>query len=164
MLNHQKSASITPSPPLSWKIVNDNVMGGLSSASLNNTQNMLTFTGQLSSANNGGFSSIQSPIEPNILDSGTLSITVKGDSRRYQLRLKTGDYRDGKAYKVEFINSSNQWLHLSFKQEDFIATYRGKILKDETPLKFSEINQIGFLIADKQWQEFTLNVRDICFE
>jgi len=151
---------------LNWIIVNDTVMGGQSFSTLSETQSMICFEGKLSSANNGGFSSVHCHVKSQIRDDGKISITVKGDNRRYQLRLKTAHHADmvgsGAAYKVEF-NNKEGWHSYTFEQQDFVATYRGKVLNDEPALKFSDICQIGFLIADKQWEEFKLDIKDISF-
>jgi len=153
---------------LNWIIVNDNVMGGQSFSSLSEIQNMLSFEGKLSSVNNGGFASIHCHVAPQMRDDGKISIIVKGDNRRYQLRLKTTRQTDtggsSAAYKAEFTNIKEGWHCFTFEQQDFIATYRGKVLHDEPTLKFSDVCQLGFLIADKRWEVFKLDIRDISFE
>ncbi|WP_394146797.1 CIA30 family protein [Shewanella atlantica] len=149
---------------LHWRIINDTVMGGKSFSSLTDSRNMLSFEGKLSSANNGGFASVHCLIKPQIRDGGKISITVKGDNRRYQLRLKTANHADGEAYKVEFTNNRESWHIFSFEQNDFVAVYRGRILDEKPKLKFSDISQIAFLIADKQWEQFKLDIKEIKLE
>ncbi len=47
-----------------WRIVNDAVMGGLSSSTVSiNNEGKILFSGNVSLDNNGGFASLRSPID-----------------------------------------------------------------------------------------------------
>ena len=50
---------------LHWQIVNDSVMGGLSTSQAYEKDNSLIFTGNVSLENNGGFASIRTTINTN---------------------------------------------------------------------------------------------------
>ena len=73
-----------------WIAVNDGVMGGRSSGGPTVVDGMLSFRGELSLANNGGFSSVRSVDRTfDLSDVVAVVLRVRGDGRRYQLRLAT---------------------------------------------------------------------------
>ncbi len=78
---------------LGWQIVNDTVMGGISSSRLDRVDDeIVRFSGQLRLENNGGFASMRSSSGvPNMAKANTIVIRVRGDGRRYQLRLRRGN-------------------------------------------------------------------------
>jgi NADH dehydrogenase [ubiquinone] 1 alpha subcomplex assembly factor 1 len=149
-------------PKLRWYVVNDSVMGGVSSSKMTIGQNEMSFTGQLSLANNGGFASIRAQLTQNMAEQQQISIRVKGDARTYQFRLRTSANLDGIAYKVDFTPAGNgQWQQFDFNTNDFVASFRGRIITDAPKLKFSDVSQLGFLIADKNLSPFKLIISDI---
>lgn len=146
-----------------WVIVNDSVMGGISQSKISVDNNILSFSGKLSFANNGGFASTRYILNKPITAKHKVSITFKGDDRRYQLRLRTDTGIAGIAYNVEFNASANSWKSLIFNQDEFIPTYRGTTVDDAPPLKLADVKQISILIADKQPQSFRLDISQIGF-
>ena len=78
-----------------WIIVNDDVMGGLSSCKIRTDEKgNVVFEGLISTANNGGFSSIR--LNLNRIDVSANSyfkIKLKGDNKKYQLRIKKKYFR-----------------------------------------------------------------------
>lgn len=46
-----------------WRIVNDGVMGGLSSSRVSVNDDKIIFSGNVSLENNGGFASLRSPLK-----------------------------------------------------------------------------------------------------
>ena len=75
-------------PP--WVAVNDAVMGGLSQGGATISDGLLQFSGTVSLANNGGFSSVRAAGRRYDLAGATgLVLRLKGDGRSYQLRLAT---------------------------------------------------------------------------
>lgn len=146
----------------SWQIINDSVMGGASKSQLNLIDKNLVFTGCLSFANSGGFASVRYQLDKNIIDKKRIAISVKGNQRRFQLRLRTNIESTAIAYKVEFIALEIEQT-LVFTEDDFKGTFRGKDRHDAAPLAFSDVKQISFLIADKCNHEFYLQVKSIDF-
>ena len=55
---------------LPWRIVLDGVMGGLSTGNIEVDSGVMSFTGQTSLQNNGGFSSIRAPLEMGSIQPG----------------------------------------------------------------------------------------------
>lgn len=147
-----------------WQSVNDNVMGGVSKGRLIHAQRMSRFEGELSLANNGGFSSINRPIQLPSANIDKVAIIVAGDGRTYQLRLST--WKDGVQinYKHDFSTRHGQLQNLVFSLKDFQAVYRGRPLDNAPKLVASNVWRIGFLIADKTAGHFSLDVGQIRFK
>lgn len=144
----------------SWYAVNDNVMGGISSGKMTVTDEQLLFHGELSLENNGGFASVRRPVSENMTGSTGVRLTVKGDGRKYQLRLRQDRNFDGVAWRHEFAtDGSTQVLELDYA--DFEPVFRGRLVRRAGPVVPGQITQIGFMIADKTEGAFALSVLDI---
>lgn len=101
-------------------------------------------------------------LDKKIIDTNRISIAVKGNERRFQLRLRTNTESTAIAYKVEFIALDVEQT-LVFTEDDFKGTYRGKDRDDAEPLIFADVKQISFLIADNCNDEFYLQINSINF-
>lgn len=145
-----------------WYRVNDTVMGGLSQSNLRLVDEIAYFEGELSLENNGGFASVRR-VGPLALDGGNKPLVVKvnGDGRNYQLRLRTNKVFDGVAYVVSFTSKRNEWQTLTFTENDFVAQFRGGKVKQAPALLFTDVKQLGFMIADKQPGAFQLAINKI---
>ena len=145
-----------------WIIVNDTVMGGRSQAIARSQDGYLHFIGDLSLLNNGGFASIRRIYNPiQWQQDGPISITVKGDGREYQFRLRTNRYMDGVAYVKNFVTSKDEWQTFTFQEQDFTAQFRGRLVRDAKALSFADITQLGFMLADKNPGTFELHLKKI---
>ncbi|MBB1314344.1 MULTISPECIES: CIA30 family protein [Aliivibrio] len=146
-----------------WLVVNDNVMSGISIGRFTYAGESSQFQGELSRVNNGGFSSIKRSLEPLPKEVNTVELVVVGDGRSYQLRLTM--WKDGSPihYKHEFSTIKGKPQKKVFNLQDFQAVFRGRLLSEAPELAADEIKQVGFLIADKQTQPFTLNLVQIQF-
>jgi len=144
----------------SWYAVNDGVMGGVSSGEMTATDKQLLFHGELSLQNNGGFASVRRPINEDMTGSIGVRLTVKGDGRKYQFRLRQDRNFDGVAWRHVFsTDGSTQVLEL--KYADFEPVFRGRIVRSAGPVVAGQITQIGFMIADKTEGAFNLSVLGI---
>jgi len=146
-----------------WQAVNDGVMGGVSHSRPEVTErNTLRFLGYVSLENNGGFASIRHPAAPFDLGRGQgIMLRVKGDGKRYQLRLRTSEAFDGVAYKADFKTVYGEPQEFRLPWNVFTATYRGQSVSNAPPLNPLDIRQIAFLIADKQSGPFELEIGTI---
>ncbi|MFN9176005.1 MAG: CIA30 family protein, partial [Synechocystis sp.] len=75
------------SPPLQWYSVDDGVMGGVSASQWRLLGDRALFTGNVSTANNGGFASVRSPnFEPPLDLAGAegIQLRIQGDGKRYK--------------------------------------------------------------------------------
>jgi monofunctional biosynthetic peptidoglycan transglycosylase len=142
-----------------WYTVDDIVMGGVSSSSVEIVEpNILFFSGNMSLENNGGFSSARS--DWNMIDlsgfDGVL-LRVLGDGKAYRLRIRTEGAGGDIAYNGAFETTPDQWIHVYVPFANMIPTYRG-IVMDVGQLDTTSIGSFGFMLSDKQSGDFGLQV------
>lgn len=152
-----------PDQHLIWQSTNDGVMGGISQGHLSFDGELSVFSGKLSLANNGGFSSVASKLNP--LDPSIVAIELDyiGDGREYQLRFATKASGETVRYKHEFSTEKGQLQTYRLLLKDFQAVFRGRLLHNAPELEAQHIEQIGFLIADKQAGPFELKLIQVRF-
>ncbi|MCJ7627560.1 MAG: CIA30 family protein [Longimicrobiales bacterium] len=143
-----------------WNIVNDGVMGGLSSSDLELTDSDTgLFSGFVSLDNNGGFASIRATFQSMDLSGYEgVTIRVRGDGRNYQLRFRMDGGFDGVAYMAEFETKRGEWMEIDLPFEGFRPTFRGRVPRGSGPLDPARIRQMGFLIGDKKDGPFKLEI------
>ena len=143
-----------------WFVINDGVMGGVSRSSIVPTDRGTgLFSGELSLENNGGFASIRAVVHQDYLDGyEALEMRVRGDGRSYQLRLRMDEGFDGVSYQVGFDTQDGEWRTLRVPFASFRATFRGRQVPDVGPLVPDDIQQVGFMLADKKPGPFSLEV------
>ena len=139
------------------RIVNDGVMGGLSQSSLRPDPEGMFFEGVVSLANNGGFASMRFPASfP--LQTHSLELVARGEIRRYKFILRT-EMAAQVVYESEFL-AATTWQRHRFKAEEFKSSFRGRLVQ-APPLSFSDVSEVGILIADKQEGDFRLQIRTL---
>ena len=148
-----------PSEP-GWVVVNDDVMGGRSRGAVVVADGELRFTGMLSLANNGGFSSIRTR-ERNFDFTAMTNVVLKvrGDGRVYQLRVATDARFHGISisYAASFQTTEGKSTLVRVGLTDLKPTARGTPL-DGPQLDPSQVRAIGLLIGDKREGAFSLAV------
>ncbi|MBW8369316.1 MAG: CIA30 family protein [Arenimonas sp.] len=143
-----------------WVAVNDGVMGGLSSGGPVMGDNQLDFSGVLSLANNGGFSSVRTVGRDfDLGDATEVVLRVRGDGRSYQLRLATdARYRGlSVSYGAEFKTTAGEWTQVRLPLSSLQPTVRGFALQGP-PMDAANVREIGLLIGDKREGAFALSV------
>lgn len=148
-----------------WFAVNDGVMGGLSKGGPETKDGSLHFTGVLSLENNGGFSSIRTDGRYDFSGKKAMVMRVKGDGRKYQLRLATDARYRGSAvsYGAEFATEKGEWTEVKIPLGNLSPSWRGMKL-DGPALDASKVEEIGILIGDKKAGAFALEVDWISVE
>ncbi len=149
-----------------WVAVNDGVMGGRSSGGATVVDGKMEFSGELSLANNGGFSSVRSVgSDFDLGDATAVVLRVRGDGRRYQLRLATDARYRGVpvSYGGGFDTTAGEWIQVRVPLASLEPTVRGRSLQ-APPLDASQVREIGLLIADKREGRFALSVDWIAVE
>jgi hypothetical protein len=146
-----------------WFVVNDGVMGGLSSSAMEITSDGTgVFAGRLSLENNGGFASVRTvPASGDLSAFVGLAVRVRGDGRRYQLRLHTDSGFDGLAYRAEFDTEPGKWITVVLPFDPFQPTFLGYVPSNAPPLDPGAIRQLGLLIGDKREGAFRLEIQRI---
>ena len=145
---------------------NDGVMDGLSWGTPKRQNDQLRFSGVLSLANNGGFSSVRTTDQTFDLSGvEALKLRVKGDGRSYQLRLATDARFRGSpvSYGATFPTQTDRWIEVRVPLDELTPSYRGYPLDGPT-LDRSRVREIGLLIGDKREGPFTLWVDWIAAE
>jgi NADH dehydrogenase [ubiquinone] 1 alpha subcomplex assembly factor 1 len=145
---------------LAWSSADDIVMGGVSSSRLLATfQGTALFTGEVSLARGGGFASVRSTAcARNLQGASALLLRVRGDGKRYKLRLRTSAAFDSSSYLAAFETKQGEWHEHHFEANQFIPTWRGQIRPNAAPLALQEVQSFGFLIADRQAGSFALEI------
>lgn len=153
-----------PNEQQRWFAVDDGVMGGISQSEFSVIGGEGRFQGEVSLENGGGFASVRrepDDFEPTLVNARGIALTVRGDGRTYQLRLKSTSLGDASAYRVKFTPTHEGWETLHFSWDVFEAVRRGTVLSDAPAIKPSDIQQLGFLIADRTAGPFCLQVREV---
>jgi len=148
-----------------WRIVNDDVMGGVSQSSFEiHSDGIATFSGNLSPENNGGFASVRTLLDDlNLENFKGAIIRVKGDGKIYSLRFRTNPNFDGISYQSKFITEKDEWMEFKIPFAEFTPVWRGRTVPNKPELVSQNIRQVGVLISDKQFGDFELKIDWIKF-
>ena len=142
-----------------WRIVNDGVMGGLSSSSVSVNDDKIIFTGNVSLENNGGFASLRSPVkEYNFEGYVGIELKIKGDGKCFSISMKETSYFTGYFYTTTFETKKDEWIvvHIPFNQ--FKLYYFGQETNSNKKIPLNNIKEISLLIGDKQAGEFKAEI------
>ncbi len=148
-----------------WRIVNDGVMGGLSTSAAMLDDNSLLFEGKVSLENNGGFASIRSPYGDYDLSAyTTVKIRCRGGGQQIAFSLVKEPQWYLPNYKALF-SPTEEWQVFEFELTEFaqykIGRKTGNKLSEST---LSQIIQMNFITMSKKASDFTLEVDWIRFE
>ena len=140
-----------------WYVVNDNVMGGVSRGGMQlSGAGTGVFSGQLSMRNNGGFSSVCTPIEGAALAGyDGVEMRVRGDGRRYTLLAAPASARG--SWQAAF-RADEEWQTIRVPFETMQLSVRGWRPSGAPAITGPDVGMLGLLIADKQTQPFRLEV------
>ena len=143
-----------------WQIVNDDVMGGISTSLFQIlTNGGAAFSGVVSLENNGGFASVRSsPVRQNLSRLDAFVVRLRGDGRRYKFTVRTETGFNTPIYQCAFATKRGEWEEHQLPFKEFVPTFRGRVLTDVPPLDPARITSVGFLISDKQDGSFQLEV------
>ena len=146
--------------PPAWEVVNDDVMGGVSTSQFQVlTNGCAVFSGTVRLENNGGFASVRSqPVRVDLTGCDSFLLRVRGDGWRYKFSVRTEAGLDTPLYQLAFTTKRGEWEEHRLPFKDFVPTFRGRILTDVPPLNPAKVTSVGFLISDKQEGPFKLEV------
>ncbi|MEM8965875.1 MAG: CIA30 family protein [Bacteroidota bacterium] len=147
----------------SWRVVDDVVMGGVSSGNFTiNEEGFGVFAGKVSLENNGGFSSVRYQFDKLPVKSHTtIRIRLRGDGKKYQFRVKA-NAEDYYSYIYPFI-TSGEWEEIKIPLADMYPTFRGRRL-NQSNFHEDQFEEIRFLIGNKRAEEFKLMIDKIVLE
>ncbi len=143
-----------------WTIVDDAVMGGISTGDFSlNAKGHSLFTGTVSLENNGGFSLVKYKFdETNVKAYSKFVIHLKGDGKKYQFRVKSKS-SDYYSYVI-YMTTSEEWQSVEIPFNELYPTYRGRKLNEEN-FSGDSIEEIGFLFGNKKVEDFKLEIDKI---
>ncbi|QUS61315.1 CIA30 family protein [Synechocystis sp. PCC 7339] len=138
----------TDSPRLAWYSVDDGVMGGVSASQWRLTSDRALFTGEVSTANNGGFASVRSPnFEPalDLSHAEGIQLRIQGDGKRYKFIVRSQNEWDGLSYCYSFdtFNNRPQTVCIPFRQ--LIPVFRAKTVPEKGPFNPSQVSALQLM-------------------
>lgn len=140
-----------------WYVINDGVMGGVSSSTAKIQNGVLEFAGRVRLENNGGFASIRSNSgQYNLSNFSSLKLRLRGDGKKYSFQIGTSNAR-GILYQFEFATKAGQWLELEVPLKAMQPTRFGQLLSRPV-FDSSRIEHFGFIVANKKAEEFKLEL------
>ena len=143
--------------PMNWFVVNDGVMGGVSSSTVKIGNGLLVFSGQVRLENNGGFASVRSNAsEQDLSEFSGIALRVRGDGKMYALNVRTSSLRNV-MYQSEFQTKAGEWTELRIPFSQLRPTRFGQTLRGNV-LDKDRIESFGFIIANKRAEQFRLEV------
>jgi NADH dehydrogenase [ubiquinone] 1 alpha subcomplex assembly factor 1 len=154
--------NLTERGALTWRTVNDGVMGGRSRGGFEfDASGMLIFRGATSLENNGGFSSIRSRPQRLEFDGyDGIALRVRGDGRSYKLALRVARTSRMLSYWADFDTIPETWQELRIPFSAWIPTSFGRKLRGPR-LRVGNIDSVGFMLYDKKAGPFRLEVASL---
>jgi len=143
-----------------WEVVNDGVMGGLSSGKFEiSPAGHGLYYGKVLLENNGGFSLVRCQFSPlSVKDYDKVVIRLKGDGKQYQFRVKSNKI-DRHCYIRNFITSGD-WQIVEIPLKGMNARFRGNNL-DLPDYPAQVMEEIAFLVGNKKAESFRLEIDQI---
>ena len=140
----------TSSDLKAWGAVDDVVMGGVSESEIRFMDGTALFTGNVSTANSGGFASVRtrnfdSPL--NLLGYEGVELRLRGDGKRYKFLIRPETQWDGTAYSYSFDTVDNSWMDVRIPFSELVPVFRAKTLKDHSPLDPSHIYSLQLMLS-----------------
>ena len=147
----------SPQSSNQWRVVDDVVMGGRSSGNFKvNSEGNGVFYGEVSTENNGGFSSVRHEVKTiNTEKFSEVVMKLKGDGKAYQFRLKPS-IANYFSY-IQTFDTNGEWQEIRIPFKDFYPSFRGRKL-DQPNFDGSQIEEMTFLIANKKNENFKLEI------
>jgi NADH dehydrogenase [ubiquinone] 1 alpha subcomplex assembly factor 1 len=147
----------------SWSPIDDRVMGGISSSTLQyDPAGHAVFNGTVSLERNGGFASVRSsPAARGLPGAAACMVELRGESKQFKLSLLTDEGFDGPNYQASFTPSGTDWQTLRLPLATFRASFRGREVAGAPALDPACIRQVGLMIAARQAGPFALHIKRI---
>ncbi|XP_031504854.1 protein HIGH CHLOROPHYLL FLUORESCENCE PHENOTYPE 173, chloroplastic isoform X2 [Nymphaea colorata] len=142
---------------LAWGALDDVVMGGVSESTFQINPNggeldgaTGIFKGRVSTANNGGFTSIRTKNFPVPLDLSAydgLELRLKGDGCRYKLILRTSSEWDTVGYTASFDTVNGEWQNVQVQFASLRPIFRARTVKDAPPFDPSRVISLQLMYS-----------------
>ncbi len=149
-----------------WVILSDNVMGGMSEASVDYSKASVTLKGFVSMQNRGGFVSLKSGWgKMNLAAFKTVKITFRSTTQVYAFTLENSRRWYEPAYKHNFSAAkANTWETVYLKLDDFTEERIGTPTGNKAGNAVLEnIIRIGIATNEKREGPFQLEIESVTF-
>ncbi|MDJ0729792.1 MAG: CIA30 family protein [Crocosphaera sp.] len=116
-----------------WGVIDDVVMGGVSESSIRLEQDKAVFSGNVSTANNGGFASVRTKnITPplDLSEYEGIELKVQGDGKRYKFIIRCEGKWDGVGYSYSFDTFYNTSTTVRIPFSELIPVFRAKTVPE----------------------------------
>ncbi len=125
-----------------WGAVDDVVMGGVSESSIQLAGGRAVFSGNVSTANNGGFASVRtrnftSPWD--LSDGEGIELRLQGDGKRYKFIIRCEGKWDGVGYCYSFDTSYKGTTTVRIPFDQLIPIFRAKTVPEAGPFDASRV-------------------------
>lgn len=133
-----------------WGAVDDVVMGGVSASKLVQTPTGAVFTGNVSTANSGGFVSVRTRnFEPALNLSGYdgLKLHLKGDGNRYKFFLRNASGWDTVAYSHAFDTVVGEWIEVMIPFASLVPVFRARVVPDAPSFDRSQTTSFQVMLS-----------------
>ena len=143
-----------------WIVLNDTVMGGRSSATVNYVDDTVQFQGVVSLENNGGFASIRTRDAIDLSSNTTVEIELVGTDAPVQFVIWIG--QGANLYYATLVQPNTGVQRVDFSE--FVAkSYGRKVSAPSLDMRNRQRMSIGVLIGDGFEGEFDLTLRELQF-
>jgi uncharacterized protein YbjT (DUF2867 family) len=133
-----------------WGAVDDVVMGGVSESGIRLAGNRAVFSGNVSTANRGGFASVRTRnFNPPLDLSGYqgIELRVQGDGSRYKFIIRCEGKWDGVGYCYSFDTLSNCWMSVQIPFAELIPVFRAKTLPEAGTFDSSKVYSMQLMLS-----------------
>ncbi|MEP0214709.1 MAG: CIA30 family protein [Cellulophaga sp.] len=142
-----------------WHTITDVVMGGVSKSNFEVlTDHIGVFNGHVSLDNNGGFAMVKHKTTLHCKNYTTICITLKGDGKAYQFRIK--ENTETKHWFIAPFTTNGEWQTIDIKLSSMYAMFRGNEVNIPN-FNGDSIHEIAFLIGNKKAEDFKLELKNI---
>lgn len=148
-----------------WYTLNDDVMGGRSEAKLKIKREYLTFEGQISLENNGGFASIRSPYgEFDLSEYKSVHVRYKSYENDFAFVLENKEVYYEPTYKHHLPASNGEWTVAILHLDEFEGYRLGKKIGEKLTAEIqSNMIRMGIITDTKKEDKFKIAIDYIEF-
>jgi Complex I intermediate-associated protein 30 (CIA30) len=141
-----------PATPVNqiWGALDDVVMGGVSTSALQQDAEGARFTGNVSTANSGGFASVRTRNLTPPLDLSKnlgLELKIKGDGNRYKFLIRDEDTWDSIAYAYSFDTIAGESMTVRVPFADLVPVFRAKTVNNGPALNTTQIRSLQLMLS-----------------
>ncbi len=144
-----------------FRVVNDGVMGGTSQSTVRTKAGVLTFAGNVSLENNGGFASMRTISRPDPTGASAkarqLVLRAKSSGTTFSVTIET---QNG-WYWSSFTTKSGEWTTVELPFSSFRPRTRFGEQVDGDPYSGAAMVRLGVIIANKKAESFRLDLDSI---